>query len=126
MLERRNPSRQTVDRRNKNRIYAEFDISTLINEQEIKTRVRNMSCSGIQLVEPDASEIAIYQDCQIFITDQNTDEKIELNARVIWKRFGLMGLSFQNMDKEAKQSLDHLLNMKFMESVSVNGMSALA
>ena len=77
------------------------------------------------IVEPLDSGIANYQNCRIRITNNKSAQDIELEARVIWKRFGLMGLSFQDLNKPDKQGLDQLLTLIFKESVATNGMAAL-
>ncbi len=116
MTDRRNRKRHNDNRRNKNRIYAELDITAYVNDEECFTKMRNISGTGMQIVEPSGVEMNPKQDCQILIQYENTSIKIE--ALVVWNDFGLIGLCF----KKQEQSVQKQLN-KLSENLSVNAIT---
>ncbi len=116
MTDRRNRKRHNDNRRNKNRIYAELDITAYVNDEECFTKMRNISGTGMQIVEPSGVEMNPKQDCQILIQYENTSIKIE--ALVVWNDFGLIGLCF----KKQEQSVQKQLN-KLSENLSVSAVT---
>ncbi len=116
MSERRNRKRHSDNRRNKNRIYAELDITVYINNEECLTKMRNISGNGMQIVKPSSVEMNPKQDCQLLIQHENTSIKIE--ALVVWNDFDLIGLCF----KKQEQSVQKQLN-KLSEDLSVSAIT---
>lgn len=128
MSERRNTPRyndsfDSCDRRINNRISAELVVTAYVENSKFKTRMRNMSGNGMQVIDPPRSRFQSNQDCRIQI--KNEFNTIELNARVIWKKHGLIGLSFTNSEHQIQHQVNKLSRKLLMSSIAANGMSAL-
>jgi c-di-GMP-binding flagellar brake protein YcgR len=106
MSERRNRKRHSDNRRDKKRIYAELDVKAYINDEEYLTKMRNISGNGMQIVEPSDVEVQTQQDCKVLIQQDNTSIKIE--ALVVWKDFGLVGLCFKKQTPKIQKQLNKL------------------
>lgn len=115
---------ESFDRRFNNRIVAELVITAFINDKKFETHMRNMSGNGMQIFQPRGSKLKLNQYCRIQI--KNEFNTIELNARVIWKESGLIGLSFTNSEHEIQHQINKLSRKLLMSSIAANGMSALA
>ena len=98
--------RSNDNRRNKKRIYAELNITAFVNDQEYHTKMRNISGNGIQIVEPSDAGLQPKQECHILIKHENTSIKLE--ALVIWKEFGLIGLCFKKQSAKLQKQLNKL------------------
>lgn len=125
MRDRRSISRDndSCDRRVNNRISTELVVTTYIDDKKFETRLRNMSGHGIQIIEPPHSKFQQNQDCRIQI--RNEFNTIELNARVIWKKYGLIGLCFTKSEHQIQKQINKLSRKVLMSSIAANGMSAL-
>ncbi|GEM_PF-3599980 len=106
MKDRRIRKRQSDNRRNNKRVHAELDITTYINDKEYISKMRNISGNGIQIIEHSDIEIQPEQDCKILIQVDNTN--IKLDASVVWKDFGLIGLCFKKQDQKIQKQLNRL------------------
>ena len=124
MKDRRKIKRTIDNRRNNNRVIAELDVTTFIDDQEYVTIMRNISGNGMQIVEPSDIEIKPQQECQILIKDENT--MIKLEASVVWKDFGLIGLCFQKQNQKVQKQLNKLSQKLMMAPVTEKGMVGLA
>ncbi|HIF50059.1 MAG TPA: PilZ domain-containing protein [Thiotrichaceae bacterium] len=123
MRDRRNKKRNNDNRRNNGRIYADLDITTYIDDQEYITKMRNISGNGMQIVEPTDVEMQPKQDCKILIQDDNTS--IILEALVVWKDFGLIGLCFKKQDQRVQKQLNKLSEKLLVTAVSDKDMANL-
>ena len=124
MSDRRKKQRNSDDRRNNSRIFVEVDVTALVEDKESKTQMRNLSGNGMQIVEPSYIEMLPKQDCQIVIKDENTI--IKLDASVVWKEFGLIGLCFKKQNQKIQKKLNKLSQRLLMVSLTDKGMAGLA
>ncbi len=124
MKDRRIIKRNIDNRRNNNRVITELDVITFIDDQEFVTKMRNISGNGMQIVEPSDIEIKPQQECQILIKDENT--MIRLDASVVWKDFGLIGLCFNKQNQKVQKQINQLSQKLIMAPVTVKGMAGLA
>lgn len=123
MRDRRNKKRRGDNRRNNKRIYADLDVTAYIDGQEYITKMRNISGNGMQIIEPSDIKMQPNQDCQILIQKDNTS--IKLDASVVWKDFGLIGLSFKKQNQKMQKQLNQLSQKLLMVSVSDKDMADL-
>lgn len=123
MKDRRKITRYSENRRNKKRIYADIDITAYIDDQEYITKMRNISGNGMQIVEPSNIEMQPRQDCQILIKKDNTS--IKLDALVVWKDFGLIGLCFKKQDQKMQKQLNKLSEKLLLTAVTDEDMANL-
>ena len=124
MKDRRTGQRQTKDRRNNYRVHAKLSISASVNDESIDIKMQNLSHKGFQVIEPSPYQLSAQQSYCILIEDENS-QKIELDAHVVWKRCGFVGFSFTDINNQIEPQLNQLLNKLLMQSIAVNGMSAL-
>ena len=123
MRDRRSRKRRGDNRRNNTRIYADLDVTAYIDDQEYITKMRNISGNGIQIVEPSDIKMQPSQNCQILIQKDNTS--IKLDASVVWKDFGLIGLCFKKQNQKMQKQLNHLSQTLLMVSDSDKDMTDL-
>jgi hypothetical protein len=123
MKDRRKIKRNIENRRDKKRIYADIDVTAYIDDQEYITKMRNISGNGMQIVEPSDIEIQPQQDCQILIKKDNTSIKLE--ALVVWKDFGLLGLCFKKQDQKMQKQLNKLSEKLLLTAVTDEYMANL-
>ena len=115
--------RSDDNRRSKKRIYTELDVTAFINDQEYFTKMRNISGNGMQIIEPSDIEMQPRQDCQILIKNENTSIKIE--ALVVWKSFGLIGLCFKKQNSKTQKQLNKLSEKLLLTAVTDADMANL-
>jgi PilZ domain-containing protein len=123
MKDRRNRKRHSDNRRDKRRIYTDLGITTYINDQEYITKMRNISGNGMQIVEPSDIDMQPSQDCSILIQEDNTSIKID--ALVVWKEFGLVGLCFKKQDQRVQKQLNKLSEKLLLTAVTDEDMANL-
>jgi PilZ domain-containing protein len=123
MKDRRNKPRHSTDRRNNSRVYSDIDVSTFINDQEYITKMRNISGNGMQIIEPEDIDMQPKQNCQIIIQDEGTT--IRLDASVVWKDFGLIGLCFEKQNQRVQKRINKLSQKLLMVSLTDQGMAGL-
>lgn len=123
MRDRRRKPRNSEDRRNNGRIFVELDITTRMEDKESVTKMRNISGNGMQIIEPDNIEMQPQQDCQVLINDEG--KTIKLDASVVWKEFGLIGLCFKKQNQKIQKQLNKLSQKLMMGSLSDKGMASL-
>ncbi|MBL1141690.1 MAG: PilZ domain-containing protein [Proteobacteria bacterium] len=123
MKDRRKKSRNTDDRRYNNRVYTDIDVITFIENQEFHTKMRNISGNGMQIIEPAEIEMQPKQNCQITIKDEAT--MITLDAYVVWKDFGLIGLCFEKQNQKNQKRINKLSQKLLMVSLTDEGVAGL-
>lgn len=94
------------NRRHNKRIYSDIDVTAYINDEEYLTKMRNISGNGMQIIEPSDVDLQSGQDCEILVQYENTSIKIE--ALVVWKDFGLIGLCFKKQNQSLQKQLNKL------------------
>ena len=102
------PNYNSNEKRNSCRIQAMIDVSTYTDNKKLDTYMHNLSCSGILIAENPECEFKTDQDCKITIPVSDS-KKLELDAKVVWIRDGLVGLSFANMDEGTVSKLHQLI-----------------
>jgi PilZ domain-containing protein len=117
-------SRNIDDRRFNNRVFVEMDVTTYIDDEKYDTKMRNISGNGMQIVEPANIDITPNQLCQILIQDEGNT--IKLDASVVWKDFGLIGLCFKKQNQKIQKQINKLSQRLLMDSISDKGMTGLA
>jgi PilZ domain-containing protein len=123
MKDRRKKPRNSNNRRVNDRIFVDLDITTYINDEQFVTKMRNISGNGMQIVEPVNIEIQPEQDCQILIKDK--DISIKLDASVVWRDFGLIGLCFKKQNRKIQKQLNKLSQQLLMLPITDKGMAGL-
>ncbi len=123
MSERRKKLHNSDERRNNNRVFVELEVTALIEDKKSKTKMRNLSGNGMQIVEPSDIEMLPKQDCQIQIKDEGTI--IMLDASVVWKEFGLIGLCFKKQNQNTQKRLNKLSQKLLMVSLTDKGITGL-
>jgi len=123
MRDRRKISRYNENRRNKKRIYYDINITAYIDDQEYITKMRNISGNGMQIIEPSNVDMQAKQDCQILIKKDNTSIKLE--ALVVWKDLGVVGLCFKKQDKKIQKQLNKLSEKLSLTAVTDEDMANL-
>ena len=123
MEDRRKKSRNSEDRRNNNRVFVDLNITTIVEDKNSVTKMRNISGNGMQILEPDDIEIQSQQQCQILIKDEGTT--IKLDATVVWKEFGLIGLSFKKQNQKIQKQINKLSQKLLMVSLTDKGIAGL-
>jgi c-di-GMP-binding flagellar brake protein YcgR len=123
MRDRRKKTRNNDDRRNNNRVFTDIDVTTFIDNQEYHTKMRNISGNGMQIVEPTEIEMQPKQNCKIVIKDEGAI--INLEASVVWKDFGLIGLSFEKQNPKNQKRINKLSQKLLMVSLTDKGMAGL-
>ncbi len=107
----------SAEKRDNCRIQAMIDVSTYIDNKKLDTYMHNLSCSGIMIV--DHPDCCYEPDRECKITIPVSDEKsLELNAKVVWKKDGLVGLTFANMDEKTISNLNQLILRQVSKPVS--------
>ena len=96
------------ERRNGCRIQARIDISTYLNNKKLDTYMHNLSCSGILIVDTPERHFKQDQECKISIEVGN-GKVLELPAKTVWVKDGLVGLTFTNMDEKTSANLNQLI-----------------
>lgn len=123
MSGRRKKQRNSDERRNNNRVFTNIDVITFIDNQEFRTKMRNISGNGMQIVEPSEIEMQPKQNCKITIKDEGT--MITLAASVVWKDFGLIGLCFEKQNQKIQKRINKLSQKLLMVSLTDKGMTGL-
>jgi hypothetical protein len=123
MSGRRKKQRNSDERRNNNRVFTNIDVITFIDNQEFRTKMRNISGNGMQIVEPSEIEMQPKQNCQVTIKDEGT--MITLAASVVWKDFGLIGLCFEKQNQKIQKRINKLSQKLLMVSLTDKGMTGL-
>ncbi len=124
MSDRRKKTRNSDDRRNNQRVFVDLNVTTLVNDKKFVSKMRNISGNGMQIVEPSDIDIQPNQDCKVIIKDENVS--IQLDASVVWRDFGLLGLSFKKQDPNIQKKLNKLSQKLLMISFTDSGMAGLA
>ncbi len=96
------------DMRDKGRVQAMIDISTYIDNKKLDTYMRNLSCSGIMIVDDPDTDYEPGRECKIAIP-LDESRSIELDAKIVWRKDGLVGLNFPNIDESASSNLNQLI-----------------
>jgi PilZ domain-containing protein len=123
MKDRRKKPRNSDDRRNNNRVFAEIDVVAFVNDEKFSTKMRNISGNGMQITEPADIEMQPEQECKIIIKDESTT--IKLDASVVWKEFGLIGLCFKKQNQRIQKQINKLSQRLLMISLTDKGMAGL-
>jgi PilZ domain-containing protein len=108
--------RSNENRRSKKRIYAELDVTAIINGQQYNTKMRNISGNGMQIIAPSNIDVQPKQDCHIQLKHENTSIKLE--ALVIWENFGLVGLCFKKQSPKLQKQLNKLSETLLLTAVT--------
>ena len=111
------PESNTAEKRDNCRIQAMIDVSTYIDNKKLNTYMHNLSCSGIMIVDHPDCCYEPGRECKITIPVGN-NKTLELNAKVVWKKDGLVGLTFSNMDEKTSSNLHQLILRQISEPVS--------
>lgn len=64
--------------------------------------MHNLSGNGMQILEPADIEMHPEQQCQIVLKEGNTF--LKLDAKVVWKEFGLIGLCFEKQNQMVQKN----------------------
>lgn len=123
MRDRRKKPRMGDDRRNNDRVFAKLDITTIIEDKEVTTEMRNLSGNGMQIIEPAEFELKTDQECQVLLSEGNTS--IKLDAKVVWKEFGLIGLCFKKQNQLVQKQINKLSQKLSMVALTDEGISGL-
>ena len=124
MKDRRKKPHTGDDRRNNDRVFAKLDITTVVENKEAVTVMRNLSGNGMQIIEPTEFEMHPDQDCQVFLKEGNTF--LKLDAKVVWKEFGLIGLCFKKQNQIVQKQLNKLSQKLSMIALTDQKLSGLA
>lgn len=124
MKDRRKKPHTGDDRRNNDRVFAKLDITTVVENREAVTVMRNLSGNGMQIIEPTEFEMHPEQDCQILLKEGNTF--LKLDAKVVWKEFGLIGLCFKKQNQIVQKQLNKLSQKLSMIALTDQKLSGLA
>lgn len=106
MRDRRKKPRKGDDRRINDRIFTKLDITTIIEDREASTTMRNLSGNGMQIIEPLELALQPEQECQVLLKEGNTF--LKLDAKVVWKEFGLIGLCFKKQNQVVQKQINKL------------------
>lgn len=112
------------DRRNNDRVVTKLGITAVIEDREALTEMRNLSGNGMQIIEPTDIEMHPNQKCQIVLKEGNTF--LKLNAKVVWKEFGLIGLCFEKQNQMVQKQINKLSQKLSMVALTDQGLSGLA
>ena len=121
MNDRRKHKQNSDERRNNNRVFVELDVTTLVENKEAVTKMRNLSGNGMQIIEPSDIEMQPKQECQVLINDDGTT--LKLDASVVWKEFGLIGLCFKKQNQNIQKRINKLSQKLIMISLSDEGIA---
>lgn len=121
MNDRRKHKNSSDERRNNNRVFVELDVTTLVENKEAVTKMRNLSGNGMQIIEPSDIEMQPKQECQVLINDEGTT--LKLDASVVWKEFGLIGLCFKKQNQNIQKRINKLSQKLIMISLSDEGIA---
>ncbi len=124
MRHQRKKSAHDDDRRNNDRVSAKLDIIAIVEEQEAAIMMRNLSGNGIQITEPSEIEMYPEQKCQILIKEGSTF--LKLDAKVVWKEFGLIGLCFKKQNHIVQKKINKLTQRLSMIALTDQGLTGLA
>ena len=124
MVDRRKKPRKGDDRRNNDRVFAKLDITTIVENKEASTEMRNLSGNGMQIIEPSDVEMHPDQECQIVLKEGNTFLKLE--AKVVWKEFGLIGLCFEKQNHMVQKQINKLSQKLSMVALTDQRLTGLA
>ena len=124
MKDRRKKPHTGDDRRNNDRVFAKLDITAVVENKEATTFMRNLSGNGMQIIEPAEFEMRPDQECQIVLKQGNTF--LKLDAKVVWKEFGLIGHCFKKQNQIVQKQINKLSQKLLMVSLTDNGMTGLA
>ncbi len=111
------------DRRNNDRVFAELDVTTFVEDRIAVTKMRNLSGNGMQIIEPSDIEMQPKQECQILINDNGAT--LKLDASVVWKEFGLIGLCFKKQNQNIQKRINKLSQRLIMVSLTDEGIAGL-
>jgi hypothetical protein len=124
MNDRRKKPRKSDDRRDNNRVFAELSITTIVEDKESITKMRNLSGNGMQIIEPAEIEMQPNQNCQVLLKEGKTS--LKLDATVVWKEFGLIGLCFKKQNQMVQKQINKLSQQLSMVALTDEGMTGLA
>lgn len=124
MNDRHKKRRKGDDRRINERVFAKLDITAIIKDKEVSTKMRNLSGNGMQIIEPEEVEMQPDQECQIVLKEGNT--LLKLDAKVVWKEFGLIGLCFKKQNQMIQKQLNKLSRRLSMIALTDQGLTGLA
>lgn len=124
MRDRRKKPAQADDRRNNDRVSTKLHVIAVVDEKEAATTMRNLSGNGIQISEPSELEMYPKQECKILIKEGNTF--LKLDAKVVWKEFGLIGLCFKKPNHIVQKKINKLSQRLSMIALTDQGLTRLA